>query len=137
MGAVAAPRLCCCSGTPRAAGSTPSRPPGIRPPTPTSRSPPGAGPPRARVKPAPPPGPEKGARRRVLVSAGLSLRCRSLPWGHRAEGRSSPSELSPDLWVAESPIPRGQQLGSPRFSTAPRPLPASFHRARIGSPLSG
>lgn len=92
---MAAPRLCYCSGTPRAAGSTPSQPPGNRPPAPRFSSPPPAGQPRVTVKLAPPPGSEKGARRLVLVSAGLNLRCRSLPWGHRAEGGSSPSGAFP------------------------------------------
>lgn len=118
MGAVAAPRLCYCSGTPRAAGSTPSQPPGNRPPTPRFPSPPPAGPPRATVKLAPPPGPEKGARRRVLVSAGLNLRCRSLPWGHRAEGRSSPS--------GAFPRPPGGRIAASRRTAARQPrLPNS------------
>lgn len=118
MGAVAAPRLCYCSGTPRAAGSTPSQPPGNRPPAPRFPSPPPAGPPRATVKLAPPPGPEKGARRRVLVSAGLNLRCRSLPWGHRAEGRSSPS--------GAFPRPPGGRIAASRRTAARQPrLPNS------------
>lgn len=115
---MAAPRLCYCSGTPRAAGSTPSQPPGNRPPAPRFPSPPPAGPPRATVKLAPPPGPEKGARRRVLVSAGLNLRCRSLPWGHRAEGRSSPS--------GAFPRPPGGRIAASRRTAARQPrLPNS------------
>lgn len=68
-----------------------------------------------------------------LVSACRSP-ARPIPaFGDRAEGRSSPYELSPDL--------RGHNRRSPpdsgwaaRLSTAPRPLPASFQRARTGSP---
>lgn len=64
----------------------------------------------------------------------------------------SPTLPSPALWppsggtfltflsfprprVAESPLPAGQRLGSPDFSTAPRPLPASVHRS--GPPSRG
>lgn len=89
MGAVAAQRLCYRSGTPRAAGSTPSPRRGSRPLLPCP--PPPAGPHSARVKTDPTSGPGEESAAECRSVAGLSPTLRSLPLDHRAKRRSSPS----------------------------------------------
>lgn len=89
MGAVAAQRLCYRSGTPRAAGSTPSPRRGSRPLLPCP--PPTAGPHSARVKTDPTSGPGEESAAECRSVAGLSPTLRSLPLDHRAKRRSSPS----------------------------------------------
>lgn len=109
---MAAQRLCYRSGTPRAAGSTPSPRRGSRPPLPCP--PPPARPHSARVKTDPTSGPGEESAAECRSVAGLSPTLRSLPLDHRAKGRSSPSR-------AFSRPPGEECRQNRRFSeTAPR-----------------
>lgn len=123
MGAAAAPRLCCCSGTPRAPapGSAPSRRSGDQPPP--------AGPPQAQVQLTSPPAPGGGraAERPTVCPPEL---CAADPCPRPPCGGTLltffPSLPQTSRGTAAAPGPTA--AGQPGLSTAPRPLPACFPR---------
>lgn len=119
MGGVATQRLCYQAPGPCGPLGAPGRRvPGIGRPLRAGRS---------KTDPTCGPGEERAASCPSVVS--LSSMLRSLPLGHRVEGRSSPSGAFPKPPPGRITASRRQRFASPDFSTAPRRQPRLLNSA--------